>query len=333
MVTQTAHRIEMDRYGPPEVLEFRETNLLPLAPGEIRIRTIAAAVNRGDVEIRRGNWPVQQPEPFPYTPGLEVLGEVVEAAADITWPRPGERAITMMQHLGGIHGERPGGYGEYVAVPAAHVAVVPDDVDPYALAALGLAAVTALEGLRRLDLRPGQRVAVHGASGGVGSVALSLAKGFGAHVIAVLNRADPPKEDQVRSQGADEIAFLEQASLVERYGARTLDAVLEVLGQRTFSDSVAVLRHGGRLSLVGAVTGPDLQLVAWDLMQDLVLTGYSSENLTGDQLRADIDHLVGELRARRINAPPYQVVPLAQAAEAHRLMESSQVAGRLLLAP
>lgn len=327
----TGRIVQMDRYGPPDVLELRETPLPLLASGEVRIRTVAAAVNRADVEIRSGNWPVRQENPFPYTPGIEVLGDVVETAQDVGSPRPGQRAITMMQHLGGIHGERPGGYGEYVTVPAGHVAVVPGDIDPYALAALGLAAVTALEGLRRLDLRPGQRLAVLGASGGVGSVALRLAKDLGAHVIAVLPRAG--KEGHVREQGADEVVLLDEGTLVDRYGGRALDAVLELLGQRTFADSVAALRRGGRLCLVGALTGPDLSLVAWDLMQDLVLTGYSSENLTGEHLRPDIDHLVGLLRAGRLPPPAYRVMDLAEAAEAHRLMGDSKVAGRILLAP
>lgn len=304
----------MDRYGPPEVLEWREVTLPPVPPGEIRIRTIAAAVNRADVEIRSGNWPVQRDNPFPYTPGLEVLGQ--NAAT-------GERVITMMQHLGGIHGERPGGYGEYVTVPETNVAVVPDDIDPYAMAAVGLAGVTALEGLRRLELQPGDRVAILGASGGVGTAAISLAQAMDTHVIAVLPR--PGKEAHVREAGADEV--------VARLETRSVDAVLEILGQATFSDSVAALRRGGRLCLIGAVTGPDLCLVAWDLMQDLHLTGYSSENLTGDDLRADITHLSAELRAGRIAPPSYRLIDLADAAEAHRLMESSQVAGRLLLVP
>jgi len=211
------------------------------------------------------------------------------------------------------------------------VAPMPPEVDPFAVAALGLAAVTALEGLRRLDLRPGRRVAVLGASGGVGSAAVALAKGLGADVVAVLPRRG--KEEYVRGLGADDVVALDSGSLVEQIGARRLDAVLELLGSRTFRDSVAALAPGGRLCLLGALTGAELRLVAWDLMQDLVLTGYSSENLTGEALRGAVDHLVGELRAGRLAPPAYRTMPLAEAAEAHRLMEAGQVAGRILLVP
>jgi NADPH2:quinone reductase len=323
--------VRMDGYGGPEVLVWREVPARALRHGEVRIQTMAAAVNRADIEIRRGHWPIEQPEPFPYTPGLEVLGKIIEVADGVQSVRVGDRVITMMQRLGGIHGERPGGYAEEVTVLASSVAQVPADVDYYALAALGLAAVTAWEGLRRLQLQPGHRIAVLGASGGVGSAAISLANGLSAQVLAVLPRAG--KEHYVRSLGADEVLSLQAGSLVDQVGPRRLDAVLELLGQRTFRDSVAVLAPGGRLCLVGALTGEDLHLVAWDLMQDLVVTGYSSENLTGDELRADIAHLVGELRAGRLAIPRYQLLPLREAGQAHRLMETGGVEGRLLLVP
>ncbi len=328
---RSGRAVQMDDYGGPEVLDLRNVELEPVPPGEVRIRTIAAAVNRADLEIRSGKWPVQRSDPFPYTPGLEVLGDVVEVGDGVEWPAPGERVMTMMQRLGGIHGERPGGYAEYVTVRAGTVAAVSLDVDAFALAALGLAAVTALEGLRRLRLAPGETVAVLGASGGVGSVATSLATGLGARVIGVLPR--PGKEPYVRSLGAEEVVLLDHESLVGRYGPRSLDAVLELLGERTFADSVAVLRPGGRLSLVGALTGADLHLVAWDLMQDLVVTGFSSENLTGDDLRADVEHLVGELRAGRLEPPKYELMPLAEASAAHRQVEAGHATGRILLVP
>lgn len=322
----------MDGYGAPEVLQWREVTLPPLGPSEVVLRTLVSAVNRADVEIRRGVWPIQRDDPFPYVPGLETLGTVTDVGDEVTTPRPGERVITMMQRLGGIHGERFGGYGEYVTVPAAACAVIPDDVEPLDMAALGLPAVTALEGLRRLDLAPGHRVAVHGAAGGVGSTAVALARRAGAAVVAVINR--PEQADYVRSLGAAEVVVLDtDTTLIDAVGARSLDAVFETLGAATFHDSVAALRRGGRLCLVGAVTGPELRLAAWDLIQDLHLTGYSSENLTGDDLRHDAAELVAALRGGDLRLPEYRVFSLSGAAEAHRLLEAGGVRGRLLLVP
>lgn len=325
----TEHAIEIDRYGGPEELVWREVSRPEPRAGEVRIRTAFAAVNRADIEIRRGEWPIMQDEPFPYTPGLEVVGVVESVDPDVLRVRPGDRVITMMQHLGGIWGERPGGYGECVVVDADTLATLPTDVDLEQIAALGLVAVTASAGLRRLALEPGARVVVHGASGGVGSAAVTMAAASGAEVIAVLPRAG--KEGYVRSLGASEVVRLDAGTLLDALGARSVDAVLETTGARTFADSVAVLRRGGRLCLVGALTGPDLTLSAWDLLQDLVLTGWSSENLDGDALREAMAQIVDAVRSGALRAPAIERFAMSRAAAAHRAMERGELAGRALL--
>ncbi len=325
------HAVEIDRYGGPEVLVWREVPRPPVREDEVRIRTAFAAVNRADVEIRRGEWPIMQDAPFPYTPGLEVVGEVDSVGAAVDGIAVGDRVITMMQHLGGIWGERPGGYGEFVVVAADAVAPIPSDVDLEQVAALGLVAVTASAGLARLALAPGARVVVHGASGGVGSAAVTIAAAAGAEVVAVLPRAG--KDDYVRSLGAAKVVRLDEHGLLDALGARSVDAVLETTGERTFSDSVAVLRRGGRLCLVGALTGPDLSLCAWDLIQELSLTGWSSENLDGPALRAAMAQIVDHVREGRLRAPAIERCAMADAAAAHRAMESGTLRGRALLVP
>ena len=323
------HAIEIDRYGGPQELRWRE--VVRRVPGdeEIRIRTMFAAINRADIEIRSGKWPIQGPQPFPHTPGLEVVGEVDAIGARVSSVRPGELVITMMQRLGGIHGERPGGYGEFVVVAADTVATIPADVDLEQVAALGLVAVTAAEGLRRLQLKPAARVVVHGASGGVGSAAVTMATARGADVIAVLPRAG--KDDYVRSLGACDVVHLDDQRLLDALGARSVDAVLETTGEHTFADSAAVLRRGGHLCLVGALTGEHLRLSAWDLIQELELTGWSSENLTGEGLRKHIAEIVEHVRAGRLRAPAIERFEMEDAATAHNAMERGELAGRALL--
>ena len=330
-VARPSRAIQIDRYGPPEVMEWRVVDLPPLGADEVRLRTLVAAVNRADLEIRSGRWPVQRDNPFPYTPGLEVVGEVEAVGPAVTSVRPGERVITMMQRLGGIHGQRSGGYAEHVTVAADVLATLPADVDPRVLAALGLVAVTAAEGLRRLALVPGARVVIQGASGGVGSAAVAMASARGAEVIAVLPRAG--KERYVRELGASAVVRLDKGELVEAVRPGTVDAVLETLGTRTFADSVTVLRRGGRLCLVGALTGEVLTMSAWDLLQELELTGWSSENLTGRQLRDHVAELVEQVRSGRLRPPATHEFPLPAAAEAHRRLERGELAGRALLVP
>jgi NADPH2:quinone reductase len=192
----------MRRYGGPEVLRFETVPLASLRPDEIRLRSIASAINHSDLEIRAGNWPVRQAEPFPYTPGLEAVGEVVEVGSAVADVRVGDRAITMMQGLGGVRAHRPGGYAEYVVVGASAAAPLAADVDPLAMAALGLAGVTAFVGLQKIGDLAGRRIAVTGAAGGVGSAAVAIAKAQGADVIGIVSRAQ--HADYVRSLGAAE---------------------------------------------------------------------------------------------------------------------------------
>lgn len=329
MSEPTEHAIEIDRYGGPEELVWRAVRRAPPGADEVRIRTLYAAVNRADIEIRRGEWPIVRDDPFPYTPGLEVVGVVDDVGARVTGVWPGAHVITMMQRLGGIWGERPGGYGEYVVVPADALATFPPEVDAEQMAALGLVAVTAAEGLARLDTAPGTRVVVHGASGGVGSAAVALAVARGAEVIAVLPRAG--KDDYVRGLGAASVVHLDASGLLDALGPRSVDAVLETTGARTFADSTAVLRRGGRLCLVGALTGAELALSAWDLLQELRLTGWSSENLTGDALRGHVAQIAELVRGGLVAAPEIHRFALAEAARAHAAIERGALAGRALL--
>jgi NADPH2:quinone reductase len=244
--------IVMRRYGPPEVLQ-PETVMLPtLAADEIRVRSVASAVNHSDLEIRAGNWPILRADPFPYVPGLEVVGDVVETGAAVSEFRPGDRIITMMQGLGGVRAKRPGGYAEHVTVVAAAAALVPADLDPLAVAALGLAGVTAFEGLRRLGPLGDRRVIVTGASGGVGSAAVGIARASGADVVAVVSRSE--RIEYVRSLGASEVLLARQVA-DGALGDETADGVLDTVAGPLFGPCVAALRPGATLSLVGAVGG------------------------------------------------------------------------------
>lgn len=157
---------------------------------EVRIRSIASAINHTDLEIRAGNWPVKKPQPFPYVPGVEVVGEIEEVGHAVQEFRRGDRVITMMQGLGGVRAERPGGYAEYVTVSASAVAPIPSGIDWHEMAAIGLVGVTAFEGLHRIAALSGRRIVVTGAAGGIGPAATAIAHGQDASVIAVVNRAD-----------------------------------------------------------------------------------------------------------------------------------------------
>ena len=139
------------------------------------------------------------------------------------------------------------------------------------------------------------------------------------------------KEDYVRGLGAAHVVALDEESLLEALGPRSVDAVLETTGARTFADSAAVLRRGGRLCLVGALTGGELTLSAWDLMPELAITGWSSENLTGDALRTHVAQIAELVLGDLLPAPAIHRFALADAAEAHARIEAGELMGRALL--
>ena len=299
-----ARAVVMRRTGPPEVLSVEDVDLQPLRAGEVRLRALASAVNHSDLEIRAGNWAIRRDPKFPYVPGLEVVGDVVEVADGVESIHVGDRVWTMMQGLGGVRAERDGGYAEYVTVAAFAVAPLPHATDPIAFAATGLAGVTAYGGLQKLGVLMGKTLIVTGATGGVGSVAVMLGRAAGANVIA-MDRGSPLPPPS------------------------SSDAVLDVVAGPVFPALITSLRHGGRYCIVGAMGGGVVQLDAWNLLHALTLTGYSTEDLDGPGLRTATDAI------RSLNLPPMHptVLPLSDAALAHSRLERREVKGRVVLCP
>jgi NADPH2:quinone reductase len=319
----------MRSYGPPSVLGVEAVALPALAPGEVLVRGLASAINHSDLEIRAGNWPIRRADPFPYVPGLEVVGDIEAIGGAVTGFRPGDRVITMMQGLGGVRSERPGGYAQYVVVAAEAAALVPRDIDPLDLSALGLAAVTAHEGLRKIGPLAGRRIVVTGAGGGVGSAAVGIARAAGAEVVGIVPRDE--QRPYVRGLGAAEALTIEEVAR-GALGEETVDGLLDNVAGPCFAAFVAALRPGGTLSVVGAVGGHEVRLDAYGLME-VTLTGYSSETLDGGSLRRAITAITGWLREGRLAVPARTLFPLAEAAAAHERLERRGVRGRLILVP
>ena len=203
-----------------------------------------------------------------------------------------------------MRAERDGGYAEYVTVSASALAPLPRSIDPIAFAAVGLAGVTAYQGLQTLGPLNGKILVVTGPKGGVGSVAVLLGRAAGATVVEVERTSPPPPR-------------------------KSADAVLDVVAGPLFRALIASLRHGGRYCIVGAMGGGDVPLDAWSLLDALVLTGYSTEDLDGQGLRAATRALL----ALELPAVEHTVLPLAEAARAHDLLERREVRGRVVLVP
>jgi len=270
----------------------------------VRLRALASAVNHSDLRVRAGDWPIRREPRWPYVPGLEVVGEVVDHAPDVRDFAIGDLAWTAMQGLGGVRAERDGGYAEYVTVSAGVLAPVPADLDPVAFAAIGLAGVTAIESMRRLGDLAGKTLVISGTTGGVGGVAVAIGRAFGANVVALQRGSPAPAPGSA-------------------------DAVLDGVGGPLFPALVAALRPHGRYCMFGAASGGDVAFDLWTLLDGRSLTGYSSEDLDGKALRA----ATRELLRLKLTSPPPTVVPLADAPRAHAMIERREVQGRVVLVP
>jgi NADPH2:quinone reductase len=262
-------------------------------------------------------------------PGLEVCGVVERAGAAVRELAEGDHVITMMQRLGGIHGERAGGYQTHVLVPAATLVRLPPGLSPIEAAGLGLAAVTAFVALEVLGPRGGQRVLVHGGSSGVGSMAIQMLVAGHNHVIATGTR--PAKFGFMRECGAREVVDTSLPGWSSGLGP--IDGVFDLVGRATFAESVGALSPGGRLVFVGGSSGGELSLSGWDLMKPVTLTGYSSETLTRDELARAMNSVAAMRALGTLGVLRVHEFPLREAAEAHRAMEAGRIEGRVLLRP
>ncbi|MCL2455033.1 MAG: NAD(P)H-quinone oxidoreductase [Micrococcales bacterium] len=313
--------------GEPDTLQPAEVAEPIATRGTVIVQVAGAGVNRADLLQRAGHYP--PPPDAPPWPGLEVSGVVVEAG-DETGPwRVGDHVCALLTG---------GGYAERVAVDAGLVLPVPDGVDLVDAAALPEAAATVLSNLDAAGARPGQTVLIRGGSGGVGSLGVQIATALGMRVLATAG--GPQRVEQVARLGADVVLDHREDGLVEQVrdvtDGRGVDVVLDVLGAAGLADNLAMLADDGRLVVIGLQKGRRATL---DL--GLLLTRRAS--VIGTTLRsrplADRVAIVAGVRERvwplvttgRVRPVVHARLPLTQAPQAHRMMESGEVFGKLVL--
>jgi len=296
--------IVFETHGGPEVLHLADVPDPQAGPGRVRVRVEAAAVNVWDVKSRAGATGAPAPT-SPVVPGLEVAGVVDQVGDGVTGVAPGDRVVGFS--VGG-------GYAELAL--ASVVARVPDGLDLTEAVTLPVAAETATRVLRLLDVRPGETLLVHGASGAVGALATQLAVRRGARVIGT---ASARNAGRVSALGATPTPY--GAGLVDRVRALApegVDAVLDAAGAGVLPDSIAL--RGGTDRIV---------TIADDAAADLgVEASWRSERDAGDLAEAVAALARGDL-VTTVGA----VLPLADAPRAHALVESRHPGGKVVLVP
>ncbi len=238
-----ARQVVISKAGGPEVMVDREAPHQPLGPTDVRIKVAAAGVNFADVVGRLGNYP--DAPPIPYCPGYEVSGSVSEVGADVHDLAVGARVCALVKF---------GGYADEIITQAVAVFPLPDGVDPIAAAGIPVTYLTAQVCLFDAGaLVAGKSVLVKGGAGGVGSAAVQLLRGTGIRVIATAGSS--AKCDWIRAQGVEHaINYNEEdvpAAVKAATNGRGVDAVLDSVGGRALSESVAMCAPLGRVISFG----------------------------------------------------------------------------------
>jgi putative PIG3 family NAD(P)H quinone oxidoreductase len=308
--------------GPAEALKLGEAARPQPGPGQILIRVEAAGVNRPDIIQRMGFYP--PPPGAPATLGLEVAGEVIEGAG--RW-KVGDQVCAL---LGG------GGYAEFAVCDARHALPIPRGLTAVEAAALPETVFTVyanvFEGGR---LAAGETLLVHGATSGIGVMAIEMGKAAGAKVIGTARGRT--KADLALKLGAD----VSVDATAEDFGtmareAGGVDVVLDMVGAPYFSGNLAALNIGGRIVYIASLGGGTLELPIGALMQKRgVITGSTLRPRDADEkarLAAEVERVVWPwIEAGKVKPVIEAVIPLADAARAHALLDSSAHVGKVVL--
>ena len=313
-----SEKVVQTAFGGPEVLhvvDVPDPDPGALGPGEVLVRVGAAGVNPVDAKTRRGTgMPMGG---FPFTVGWDLAGTVVAAGA--TGPfRPGERVFGMAAF------PRPvGAYAQYAVAPAADLVRVPASIDDVHAAALPLAALTAWQLLVDVAaLEPGQRILIQGGGGGVGHLAVQLARHLGAHVITT---ASAPKRDWLLGLGADEVIDHTRTDVVAAMRNSPVDVVLDTVSGPLAGPSLSLVKPGGVLIELPGVADD----VAAAAGKAGVRAIYQAVHTDQDQLR----HLAALAEEGALTATVSETYPLDRAADAHRQIESGRTRGKIVLIP
>ncbi|MEL6136455.1 MAG: NAD(P)-dependent alcohol dehydrogenase [Cyanobacteria bacterium J06628_6] len=325
--TDTAQAIVQSVYGGPEVLHL-ETVKKPALKDEhsVLVRLRAASVNAGDWHLMRG-----QPffirlmfgtlnKPTIRTLGADMAGEVEAVGAAVTQFQPGDAVFANLSE----HGF--GAFAEYVCVPESALVAKPSNLSFEAAAAVPAAAMTALQGLRESgQLQPGQKVLINGASGGVGSFAVQIARALGAEVTAVCSGQ---KRDMVQSLQPHHIVDYTQTDITQT--EQRYDLMLDAAAFRSVFDYLPILHPGGTYVLVGGGTDRFLQTA---LLGGLIsrLSRRRVTSLMMEPKQEDLQTLKDMVEAGQIQPAVDRCYPLEQVPDAIRYVEQRQVQGKVVI--
>jgi putative PIG3 family NAD(P)H quinone oxidoreductase len=321
------YAITIPEPGGPEALVWAEVEDPTAGPGEVLIDVTASGVNRADLLQRAGFYP--PPPGAPPYPGLECSGRIAAIGDGVDTWRPGDEVCALLSG---------GGYAQRVAVAAGQCLPIPAGVPLVEAAALPEAACTVWSNVFDLGrLRGGETILVHGGGSGVGTFAIQMAAAWGARVLTTARAA---KHQALRDLGADVTIDYTGEDFVhaarEATGGRGVDVILDIMGASYLERNVNALATGGRLLIVGLQGGTRADINLGALMTkraSVISTALRSRPINEKAaIVADVrEHVWPLIEAGKVRPVVHTVLPMAEAGEAHRLVESSEHLGKVLL--
>ncbi|MFF7637499.1 NADP-dependent oxidoreductase [Kitasatospora sp. NPDC008050] len=317
MSTSSMRAVVQHGFGGPEVLRVAEVARPVPLPTEVLVRVHAAGINPVDWKTREGSGMAGVLGEPPFTLGWDVSGVVAEVGFGVTTLKVGDEVYGMPWFP-----RAAGGYAEYVTAPARQFARKPATVSHEQAAAVPLAALTAWQALvDAADVRPGQRVLIHAAAGGVGHLAVQFAKHLGAHVIGTASSA---RHEWLTALGADEV--VDYTAVRFEDAVKDIDVVIDLVGDahdNTSTRSLDVLRPGGLLVAIPGA-GPELAEAA-------LAKGVRSTTFLVEPQGPALTRIAELIDAGQVSVEVEEVFPLEQAAAAHTRGETGRTRGKLVL--
>lgn len=309
--------IRFHQFGGPEVLQLEDVPTPEPGVGEVRIAVKATGVNPVDTYIRSG---IYGPRPFPFTPGLDPAGVIDAVGEGVVEVEVGDRVYATAT--------KTGAYAEYTIAAAANVYKLPDNITFAQAAGINVPYATAYRALvGKANAQPGERVLVHGASGGVGIAACQLGKMLGLHVTGTASTADG--RSLILREGADLALDHSRDGYLE---GQSFDVILEMLANINLAKDLTALNRFGRIVVIG--NRGTIEINPRDTMsRDASILGMTLFNVSPEELGAIHRALGAGLAAGQLRPIVGQEQPLSDAAEAHRLVMAPGHQGKVILIP
>lgn len=305
---------QINKYGGSEVIEINENAPTPIFKvGQVLVNVHAVGINPFDAKFRAGLFQKMAPLPFPITLGGDFAGEITQVDSSVTDLKVGDRVYGQALILAGGSGT----LAEFVAANAATTALKPTSINCTLAASLPLVGVSAIQGIEEhIKLLQGQKILIHGGGGGIGSIAIQLAKAHGAYVATTVAKDE---EDFVKNLGADQIIDYTTQKF-ERL-LKDYDAVFDMAGGEVTRASFSVLKKGG--ILVSMAGQPDK---AMEKQYNVVAVGQNTQ-INRDRL----NHLTNLVDSGKIKVQVDKVFPLSQVKDAFNHLETGHPKGKVVV--